>query len=117
MSQQTLAPGVTAEVVSAAAPVELIGQIDGAMWFYFRAEGNYWEFSVADSREGAVQVDQLEQGMNPYRPLYVHGYYGVNEDDADYMHQEQAAALILLCADVWRQSSDVRLQDEDSDPE
>jgi hypothetical protein len=112
MDRTDIAPGIMAERVSAAEPVEYVGQIDGRMWFYFTASGFHWHFVVANTIDAAKDIGSYWLGLSDDEPFYARGYYGTQEGDADLMHHDQAETLIIMCADLWRQASDVRLQPE-----
>ena len=86
------------EFTSDPAPVQAEGTIAGRT-FYFRARGQKWEFTVAETPDddpaGLTEADAAA-GRAWYRSGTVEGRFA-----ASYMPREQAVSLIAACAQAY----------------
>lgn len=72
-------------------PVQAEGSIDG-MPFYFRARGEHWSFSVADSPEG----DPVDG-----KGFYYEEPYGDRRFAAGWMEESEALVFIKKAAQLY----------------
>lgn len=81
---------------SGAAPVQYEGTIEDK-YFYFRARGNEWSFSVADT------IDETVDGFSAGEIFLRTGSYGDDQHPfaASYMPHPEAEHLIQACVQEY----------------